>query len=82
MLNPSGFTVGTYYVGATPKGIAIDKAGSVFVVNTNANTVTKLSQNGSILRVYPVGTAPDGIAIDAFGNIWVTNSGSNTVTKI
>ncbi|HEY1883199.1 MAG TPA: NHL repeat-containing protein [Candidatus Cybelea sp.] len=61
---------------AGPQGIAIDKAGTLYVPNTNAANVT----------VYPAGqmspsltlsqdlTVPDFVAVDRSGNVWVSNA--------
>jgi streptogramin lyase len=83
-LNSStGAALGTYGVGYSPAGVAVDGAGNVWITNMGANTVSKLNgANGSTLGTYAVGSSPAGVAVDASGNVWVANTGANTVSKL
>ncbi len=72
---------------STPRGIAVDPAGQVWVPNAGTSTVTQLDINGAPLSGpsgYSVGglNLPSAIAIDTAGNAWVANSGNSTVSKI
>ncbi len=78
----NGFVGGTYNVGTSPYGIAIDESGDVWVANLGSSNVTELSFSGTTIGTYNVGTRPAGIAIDASGNVWVSNEGSSNVTKL
>lgn len=85
----------TYAGGAlsTPKGIAADSAGNLWMPNAGNNTVSKLDALGvtttdaagflSGSSGYTVGSlsAPAAVAIDQSGNAWIAN-GNNTVTEI
>lgn len=93
---PSDFSLVITYTGgglSTPKGIATDSGGNVWVANSGANSVTKLDALGitqtdatgylSGSSGYTVGSlsAPVALAIDQSGNAWVAN-GNSTVTEI
>jgi hypothetical protein len=93
---PSDFSLVITYTGgglSTPKGIATDPTGNVWVANSGANSVTEFDALGitqtdatgylSGSNGYTVGTlsAPVALAIDPSGNAWVAN-GNSTVTEI
>jgi streptogramin lyase len=93
---PSDFSLVITYTGgglATPKGIATDTGGNVWVANSGANSVTKFDALGitqtdatgylSGTSGYTLGSlsAPVALAIDTSGNAWVAN-GNSTVTEI
>jgi streptogramin lyase len=87
---PVDFTLGITYSDPTfntPAQVAIDAVGSAWVTNYSANTVTELSNLGTILsgaNGYTGGglSNPYGVAIDNNGNAWFANSGNNTVTEL
>jgi len=94
---PSDFSLVITYPGgglSTPKGIAADATGNVWVANSGNSSVTKLDALGitttdatgylSGTNGYTVGSLsmPSAIAIDIGGNAWLANSGNNTVTEI
>jgi hypothetical protein len=82
---------------ASPKGIAADASGNLWVPNAGNNTVSELDALGitatdtttggkgflSGASGYTVGSlsAPAALAIDQSGNAWIAN-GNNTVTEI
>jgi DNA-binding beta-propeller fold protein YncE len=78
---------------STPKGIATDTTGNIWVANSGGSSVTKFDALGitttdatgflSGSTGYTVGslTAPAAIAIDTNGNAWVAN-GNSTVSEI
>jgi streptogramin lyase len=72
---------------STPKGIATDGSGNVWLPNSGNNSVTKLSNAGMALSGTNGFTAgplnsPSSIAVDTGGNAWVTNSGNSSVTEL
>jgi len=94
---PSDFSLVITYAGgglSTPKGIAADATGNVWVANFGNSSVTKLDALGittgdatgylSGTHGYTVGSlsAPSAIAVDFGGNVWLANSGNSTVTEI
>ena len=69
-------------VGANPRGIAITDDHDVWVVNSGANTLTRLSNDGILRAVIPVGPTPTGVAVDANGKVWVCGTGDDYLRRI
>src|ERR671924_648670 len=71
-----------------PEGIAVDRRGNVYVVDTGNNRIQKFSANGSFIGKFgSFGTndasfdAPEGIAVDRRGNVYVVDTGNNRIQK-
>ncbi|HEY9407902.1 MAG TPA: PQQ-dependent sugar dehydrogenase [Nitrososphaera sp.] len=71
-----------------PEGIAVDRKGNVYVVDTGNNRIQKFSANGIFLGKFgSFGTndasfdAPEGIAVDQLGNVYVVDTGNNRIQK-
>lgn len=80
-LDKSGAYLGSFTVGAGPRGLTVDISG-VWVANSLGNTVTLLDRNtGATIGIYGVGAAPFGVASDGV-DVWVANRNSNTVMKL
>ena len=85
---PNDWTIAINYTGglSTPKGLALDASGNVWIANSGNNSVTELSNTGAVLSGsgYTAGpmNAPSAIAIDASGNAWVANGGNSSVTEL
>jgi hypothetical protein len=85
---PTDWTIAINYQGgglSTPKGVAVDSSGNVWLPNYGNSSVTELSNTGAAVsgsNGYTVGSVnlPAAIAVDAGGNAWVANSA--TVTEI
>jgi len=86
---PNNFLIGVTYTGgglSTPKALAVDSSGDVWVAN-NANSVTELGPTGTVLSPtagYVGGglNAPSAIAVGLDGTIWVANKSGNSVTHL
>ncbi len=77
-----GFPKPTY--GATnDRGVAVTPADNhIWVANSKGSDVSRLDNDGNLLKVIRVGTTPSGVAVDANGKVWVTNRDSHNVMRI
>ena len=76
--NPLQFTL------SNPWGVVYDALGHLFVTNTSANSVVRLTTAGVILAVFtfsPPLNNPHGLAIDSFGALYVADTGNERVVK-
>jgi DNA-binding beta-propeller fold protein YncE len=73
----------------SPRGIAIDGAGNIFVADTSNGRIEKFSPSGVFTS--SIGTRgkghgqfgePNGLAIDRFGNIYVAEASNHRVQKL
>jgi sugar lactone lactonase YvrE len=63
-----------------PQAIAIDATGSIWLANTGANNVIRMSSAGLITQTLTTGiAAPNALALDGTGNLWVSNFTGNSV---
>lgn len=73
--------VGAFVQGST--GVAVTHIdNNVWVANRNSGTVTRLDNDGNVLKMIPTGQIPTGVAVDAAGKVWATNLGSDNVVRI
>ena len=64
-------------------GVAVTHSdNNVWVANRNSGTVTRLDNDGNVLKMVPTGQVPTGVAVDAAGKIWATNMNSDNVVRI
>jgi sRNA-binding protein len=65
------------------RGVAVTAVDNhVWMASSAYGTVTRLDNDGNILKVIDVGLEPTGVAIDAAGNVWVTNMSSHNAVRI
>jgi hypothetical protein len=69
--------------GVGNRGVAVTlKDNNVWIANSDSNTVSRLDNNGNILKVIGVGSTPTGVSVDSKGKVWVTNYGSSNTMRI
>jgi hypothetical protein len=80
-----------------PTAVAVDSAGTVYVADTNNNTIRKITSAGTVSTLAGVagvsgssdGTGagalfnqPQGLALDGSGNLYVADTGNSSVRRI
>ena len=68
----------------TPKGVAVDSAGDVYVADMGNDRVLKLAAGSSTQIVLPFTNlkAPMGVAVDSAGDVYVADYNNNRVLKL
>ena len=82
---------------SSPKGVAVDEVGSVYVADWGNSTIRKVTSDGTVTTLAGAagsggsndGTGsgarfyvPEGVAVDSTGNIYVADTGNSTIRKI
>lgn len=80
-----------------PAGVAVDRAGVVYVADQGNHTIRKISTSGAVTTFAGLGGtpgsadgtastarfhAPASVAVDAAGNLYVADQGNHTIRKI
>ena len=67
----------------TPRNIAVDRSGNVFVADSGNSRIQKFNSNGRFLAKWPVGVYMSSIyvAVDGAGNVYVSDAGHYCVHK-
>ncbi len=69
--------------GSACRGVAVTPSdNNVWVANSGNASVSRLTNDGFLIKNIPVGSTPTGLAVDSNGKVWVTNLGSNNAMRI
>ncbi|NIU56347.1 MAG: hypothetical protein GWN67_08150 [Phycisphaerae bacterium] len=65
------------------RGVAVTPIDNhIWVANRGVDTVTRLDNDGNVVKVIDTGEEPTGVAVDAAGKVWATNMGSDNTVRI
>ena len=65
------------------RGVAVTPVDNhVWVASSGIDAVTRLDNDGNVLKIIPTGAEPTGVAVDAAGKVWVTNQFSDNTVRI
>ncbi|MEI6396038.1 MAG: cadherin-like beta sandwich domain-containing protein, partial [Verrucomicrobiota bacterium] len=94
----SGFTDGNGEAArfASPRGVAVDASGNVYVADYGNNCIRKITAAGEVTTLAGTNTAsfadgtgaaarfdgPASVAVDASGNVYVADRGNNRIRKV
>jgi sugar lactone lactonase YvrE len=83
-ISPAGVVTTVNTTGfVSPRGLTLDSAGDLFIVDLSAMTLGKLAPDGTVTNVAGnVLASPNFLTTDGNGNIYVPSAGSRTITKV
>jgi kumamolisin len=66
----------------SPTGITIDGSGTVYVADTDNNSIRKVTAAGAVITLASGFNLPSDVTADGAGNLFVADTGNNTIRKI
>lgn len=67
---------------SSPRGVAVDSVGNVYVADTFNYAVKKIDLTNTVTTIASSITQPYGIAVDANNNVYVAETGAQRIRKI
>jgi outer membrane protein assembly factor BamB len=67
---------------SNPRGVAVDRAGNVFVADYGSNVIRKVSSAGVVATLAVGFSGPTCVAVDDAGTVFVADTGNNAVRKV
>jgi hypothetical protein len=64
-----------------PQGLACDPAGNLFVANSSANSIEKITPGGAVSTFASGLNFPIGLAFDSAHDLYSVNEGNNTILR-
>jgi len=86
-ISPSG-AISTFTSVTIPYGLAFDSSGNLYAThlgttaNTNFDTISKITPDGTVSTFATGFTAPSGMVFDSTGNLYVANRDANTISRV
>jgi len=67
-----------------PRGIAVDGAGNIFVLDSGSSQIYKMAPGGAptVLSLGTTLNSPFGLALDAAGNLYIADAGNNRIVEL
>ena len=66
----------------SPRGVAVDSVGNIYVADTLHNSIRKITFTGVVITLASGFNFPTGIAVDQVGNVYVADSFNHRIRKI
>ena len=69
---------------SSPKGVAVDGAGNLYIADTFNHQVRRVDPEGIITTVtsFPTVYFPRGVAVDGEGNLYIADSGNHRIRRV
>lgn len=72
---------GSYAIVPTPKGLAVDSAGDLYVASNAGSLIYRIGSN-RLLSVFTMINRPGGLSFDESGNLFVSDTDRNLINRI
>ena len=67
---------------ASPRYVAVDKAGNLYIADTDTGQVRRVDSTGIITTVATGLHYPRGVAVDGSGNIYIADTGNHRIRRV
>jgi uncharacterized protein (TIGR03437 family) len=66
----------------SPQGLALDAFGNLYIAETGAARVRKMTPSGVLTNIGSGWSAPRGVAVDGLGNLYVSDAGLGQIIRM